>query len=115
MITLPQKPSSALQQVGKLLIVGFAFLLCISASEYLLVPQAIEPVARLIYRIVYFIVLPVRVLVIPFLPAQEHHWTVLHTVTVRGNLLAMHIDHHKAVARTSSQLRLVSSLKAPGR
>lgn len=82
MTTLPQKPSSALLQIGKLLIVGFAFLLCISASEYLLVPQAIEPMARLFYRIVYFIVLPVRVLVVPFLPAQEHHWTVQHTVTV---------------------------------
>lgn len=61
---------------------GVVLLACIAPSEYLFVPQSIETPARYLYRAAYFVVLPFRGIVIPFLPAVHHHWSPVHTTVV---------------------------------
>ncbi len=42
-------------------------------------PVFLEPFVRAAYRLSFLIVLPVRVLVMPYFPPANHHWSLAHT------------------------------------
>lgn len=70
-------------RIGILLGLGVAGVTLFAAnaqSEYLLVPPVWEPLARVVYRIAYFVILPGRVLILPVLPQEDHHWSATHIV-----------------------------------
>lgn len=72
----------ALEQFGRLGLTGLLLLVCIVQSEYLLAPAWFEPVGRVVYRIAYMLVLPLRVVVLPVLGQENHHWPLQHTIAV---------------------------------
>ncbi len=59
---------------------GLVLLAVILASELLLLPYALETVARVLYRAAFFIILPARGIVGMFIPQQGHHWPVEHLI-----------------------------------
>lgn len=63
-------------------LLGVVLLASLSASEYLLLPLALEPVGRYVYRAAFFVTFPFRVAVLPFLPQESHHWSLTHTAVV---------------------------------
>ncbi|HOZ47360.1 MAG TPA: metallophosphoesterase [Candidatus Hydrogenedentes bacterium] len=73
---------SARRKVVVCVIIGIVLVICLAQSEYLLLAPALDPVARLLYRVAYFVVLPLRGLVFPILPETDHHWSLLHTCVV---------------------------------
>lgn len=93
--------------------VGVGLWLAIATSEYLLTPQAMEPVARLIYRLAFFAVLPFRILVLPLLPEKAHHWSVLHTTVVCLGAPFFYDLVWRVVRRYADPMRILRPPEAP--
>lgn len=61
-----------------LAVLGLGLFLCILQSELLLLPTAWESIGRIIYRIPFLLVAPMRLLVLPFIPRVDYHWPLSH-------------------------------------
>ena len=74
------KPRSGLKRLLWLAGIACVVLACILQAELLLLPLPLEGVGRIVYRIVFFIVLPFRALVAVAIPRMHHHWSLAHHV-----------------------------------
>lgn len=64
--------------VSRLLFAGFALFLLTAQSEFMLLPAFFDPLARLLYRLAYFVVFPFRMLVMQVLPPINHAFSGAH-------------------------------------
>lgn len=72
------KTKVSYRTAAALLGVGLTFLTIILTSELLLLPAAFETPARMLYRIVFFLILPARIFVEPVIPKEAHTWPLSH-------------------------------------
>lgn len=59
---------------------GLFLTICLLQSQLLLMPSALDLPSRLLYRLAFFIILPIRPFVAILLPPVHHHWPIAHLV-----------------------------------
>ena len=74
--------TTAFRRVAFLAFSGLILFACIAPNEYMLTPAPLQSLSGVFYRLAYFVVLPARIFVMPWLPSVNHHWTVTHTAVV---------------------------------
>lgn len=76
----PRHPHRLVYRVLWLGLAGVVLLVCMLLSELLLLPFWLEPLGRVLYRAAFFLILPLRVLLMPLIPRVDHHWPLQHYV-----------------------------------
>ena len=59
-------------------LLGAGLFLCTIQSELLWFPPGWTAISRLVYRIPFLLIAPARLLVMPFFPRVNHHWSLAH-------------------------------------
>jgi hypothetical protein len=50
----------------------------VAQGEYRLWPESLDTAGRMVYRLAYFIILPLRGIVVIFIRRVDHHWPLSH-------------------------------------
>jgi len=77
-----KKYSYILKRAAFLFLSALFLFACLAQSHYLLIPEAFGGLGRYIFRIVFWITLPFRLLVMRVLPPVNHHFLLAHWICV---------------------------------